>query len=214
MKPYISVILTSRGRFEQLKSSLDSLYLNCSDKNNYEVIVIFDEDDQETIKNFLSMEKKYNFKILITKRYGYDYLHIQQNMAAYIAEGEWFWIWNDDVEVKSQNWDQIIKEHDGEFSVLSTYGMAAPDWENAHPPFPIIPKKWFQILERITPWNHLDTYVVKLCEVFGLLKFEEKIQYLHDRKVDETNHNVQYHRVPFPDDEFGIDINKIRNYLK
>jgi len=214
MKPYISVILTSRGRPHQLESSLDSLYKNCFHKDNYEVIVIFDEDDIDTINHFLKIEKNYNFKILITKRYGYHFLHLQQNMAVKLADGEWFWIWNDDSTVESENWDLIIKEHDGEFAVLSTHGLHAPEWEKQHPPFPIIPKKWVEILGNLSSWAYLDTYIVKLNESLGFIKHEERIKFYHNWDKDQNfEERSSIPKLPFPQDEFTNDLQKIRTYL-
>lgn len=212
-KPYISFLLPTRMRPDSLKKSLDSLMNTCSSIENYEVVVVFDEDDVETIDIFDLWEKNYNYTKVIVPRFGYDYLNEYYNAACAVAKGDWFWVWNDDTEMLNSDWDLILKEYDGQFVVLNPYNTREIDKEYilTHTLFPIVPRLYYDTLGRLSPWNHIDTYIEKL--IGCLIKNEFRLCNSHDKQDDVVTKEIQYHRIPFPQNELNIDLAKLKSKI-
>jgi len=213
MDPYISFLLPTRKRPDDLKKSLDSLENTCSSIDNYEVVIVFDEDDSETISIFDSWDKKYNYKKIVSKRLGYDYLNLYYNMACDIAKGQWFWVWNDDAEMLNKDWDLIIQEYDKQFVILNPFNTRQVDSQYllTHTLFPIVPRKYYELLSYLSPWNHIDTYCERICS--GLIKNEFRLLHTHNKQNDEVSNAIVYHRIPFPQDQYLIDIDIIKKYI-
>jgi hypothetical protein len=213
MEPYISFLLPIRKRPDSLKKSLDSLVKTCNNKNNYEVIVVFDDDDVDTILAFDSWEKDYNFQKLVTKRFGYDYLNMYYNMACEAAKGQWLWVWNDDTEMLNKDWDLIIKEYDNQFVILNPFNTREVDAKYllTHTLFPILPKKYYELLNHLSPWNHIDTYIERIC--VGLIKNEFRLLHTHNKQIDEVSKEITYHKILFPQEQFLIDSEIIKKYV-
>ena len=215
MKPYISFLLPIRKRPYSLKRSLDSLYTTCSDPTSYEVVIIFDSDDIETINEFNSWEKKFNYKVEIMDRLGYDYLNEYYNKACSLSSGEWLWVWNDDTCMLEKNWDLIIKEYDKKFLIINPYNTRDVDREyiKTHTLFPIVPKKYYELLSHLSPWNHIDTYTERVIDGLNLLKNEFRIIHTHEKNNDEVSKEITYHRISIPEEQLSIDRDKIIKYL-
>ena len=213
MNPYVSFILPIRKRPISLKKNLDSLLATCNDVNNYEVIVIFDDDDINTIQEFDSWDKPFNYQKIVTKRLGYDYLHTYMNMGCEVAKGEWLWTWNDDVEMVNKDWDLVIKEYQNQFLILNPFNTRKEDAEYllTRILFPIIPKTFFNLLSHISPWTHFDNYIEKLCP--ELIRNEFRLLHTHDKHSDEVTQEIVYFRLPFPEEQLVIDRDKLNVYL-
>ena len=212
----VSFLLPTRKRSKKLEELLDSFKNTCNSINNYEVILVFDSDDTEHLNYFNSLEKKFNYKVIITDRVGYNNLHEYYNMAAFAAKGRWLWVWNDDSKMLSKNWDLIIQEYDNQFIILNPWNTRPEDhnYLQTNSLFPIVPKKWVDLLGYFSPWNHIDTYVNRIQSGFGLLKNEFKIIHTHDRIIDDNLQNVTYHAVPFPEKNYIRDKKIISDYLE
>ena len=64
----ISILLPTRKRFKYLTASINSLLQTCKDKNNLEILLLFDDDDQETVDQFEDWKnnsEKFNCKHLV-----------------------------------------------------------------------------------------------------------------------------------------------------
>jgi len=213
----ISFLLPTRNRPEKLKKLLLSLKETCNNISNYEVVLVFDSDDTHHIQKFNELDKNFNYQTIIMDRVGYDNLHIYYNKACEIAKGNWLWLWNDDAcEMLSKDWDLIIENYNNQFLILNPWNTRSCDSEylKTHTMFPIVPKKYVELLGHFSPWNHLDTYTERVIGGMNILKNEFKIVHTHDREEDETLKEVHYHRIPFPHEQLEIDRNIIINYLK
>lgn len=218
MKPYISFLIPTRKRVNCLNLSLESLQRTCTDIDSFEVIIITDNDDVETNEFLKSKIHNFTFKTKVRSldRLGYNYLNEYYNLAAEISEGEWIWVWNDDTKMISEGWDTIIKKYDNEFLILNPFNTRKVDEEyiKTHTLFPIISKKFYQIFSRISPWNHIDTYIERVADGFDLIKNEFNIIHTHDKENDEVTSEIHYHVIPFPNGELEQDREKLLKYLK
>jgi hypothetical protein len=219
----ISFLLPTRSRTENLKKMFESLYETSYDKNSYEIVLIFDSDDTDHINSFISFHKPFKHTAIIMERVGYYGLHHYYNAACKLAKGNWLWLWNDDcTEMLEPNWDLIIKEYNNQFLVLNPFhkdfssskrNEIVAEFLSHSSMFPIVPKKYVEILGYFAPWNHLDTYTNYIAKTLNILKNEYRIQHVHTRVIDEVLENVEYHKYPLPVDQLQKDIKKISNYL-
>lgn len=213
MEVLVSFLLPVRKRPKTLKLSLDSLLNTCSNVSNYEVIVVFDDDDIETINEFDSWDKNYNYKKIISQRFGYDFLNKYYNLASNESSGKWLWVWNDDTEMINKNWDLIIEEYNDQFLILNPFNTREMDavYLQTHTLFPIIPRKYVELLGHISPWNHIDTYIERICSEY--IKNEFRILHTHNKNDDEISKEIVYHRISFPQEQFEIDFRIIRDFI-
>jgi len=210
----VSVILPTRGRVEKLKESLESLYSNGED---FELLVGADNDDMDTV-NFLI--KNYpDTKILLIKRLGYLGLHYFVNNLSKIASGEWLFLWNDDCIMKTKDWDKIINKQTGfkVFCPRSNQFDYRPTESNL---FPIIPRRWIEILGHFSLSPQNDSYVQHVALDAGIQQdIPIEIEHRHftiTGEKDKTAKEVVYEE-NFPDKyikQIYNDSRKIQQCLK
>ncbi|MBF0396162.1 MAG: hypothetical protein HQK78_05280 [Desulfobacterales bacterium] len=102
----ISLLLPSRGRASQLKNFLDSVVSTSLDLESIEVILYLDEDDIESHSIFSDKRLKI-IKIIGNQRLsmgGYNTACMER------ASGEILILMNDDIIIRTPNWDRIIWE--------------------------------------------------------------------------------------------------------
>lgn len=103
----ISIIIPTKDQYEILKICLDSIYIN-STYSNYEVIVVNNNSvSHETFDLFEEYKRKYsNFKVVDNNiRFNYSKLN---NDAVNIASGEYIVLLNNDIEVITPNWLELM----------------------------------------------------------------------------------------------------------
>jgi len=107
-----SLILNSRGRSNLLKNLLESIKNTTSNLDEIEVLISCDDDDLETL--WLLENSEYRFiKVEYIERD--RNLHRRINRLANVADGEFIWILNDDVEIITKNWDSLC------YSLINIY---------------------------------------------------------------------------------------------
>ena len=186
----ISIILPTRGRTGVLKSSLHSLISKAKHPRRLEIVLGLDEDDTTTIeyvKNEVApMLQPYQIecRAQIFKPQGYENLHIYVNTLAASCNGEWIFFWNDDAVMLSDNWDETIASHTGEFKLLGP-----TDNHDGHPYaiFPIVPRDWFMLLDHLSQNAQNDAWLSHIAYMLDI--FERiPVEVLHDR-ADITGNN-------------------------
>lgn len=106
-EPLISIIIPTKDHVDILKRCLDSIFEKTTYKN-YEVILIDNNsEEQETFDLIKEYQKKYtNFKSKrIECEFNYSYLN---NEAVKIAKGEYLVLLNNDTEVVTPEWLDIM----------------------------------------------------------------------------------------------------------
>lgn len=221
MKDLISIILPTRKRFEYLQLSIDSLLKTSANKGSVEIMCLFDDDDSETIERYSSWAKDFQHKELIVPRLGYAGMHRYNNMLCEASSGNWLFLWNDDSRMVSPGWDNvIINEYRGQFVMLSPMNLNNVEYTREHCMFPILPRKWFEVTGRLSPWQQTDTYLNRIAKPLNLFRFEDRIQHEHgevntqgDNRIhDETTREIAY-KSDLPTAEVKKDIRKIKRHL-
>lgn len=223
----ISILLPTRKRFNMFCKSIESLVLNASDVKNFEILVALDNDDLETIEQIAQYSKdKPYIKCFFYERKKYSGLHHYVNDLAKRAIGTSIFLWNDDVLMKSKNWDSIILNLHTNFCVLSPKVENMESyWRDQGVLFPIIPKKWIDIVGEWSPVPAIDSWSDMLGRKLNLRKNVGDIVLYHDRhdntgnNYDETyiegRHEIHHNYPPAQDqvDDLEVHYTKLLNYL-
>ena len=202
-KPKISILLPTRKRTEAVVKSIGSLLANAKDTSRIEILVAYDNDDEESRKFFAETWFPYigqcsaTSKVFETERFGYLRLYKYVNFLAEQATGDWIMFWNDDALMLTENWDDEIVKHDGWFGLLR---MPCVTMNHPFALFPIIPREWIDVFGRVSPVNHSDWWIYNVTAPAGRL-LNLPVQVYHDR-ADVTGNNND---VTFREQSYAAD---------
>lgn len=104
--PLISIVIPTKDHADILEKCLKSIY-ELSTYSNYEVIVIDNNSEKEETFNLLQkFDQKENFRYQrIECEFNYSYLN---NQAIKLAKGEYIVLLNNDIEVITNNWLELM----------------------------------------------------------------------------------------------------------
>ena len=185
----IAMLLATRGRTDMLGRSIRSLVELADNISRVQLMFAFDDDDEIGFKYFTDDlkpwmdEQKINYTAMRFKRMGYVNLHKYNNAMAKQTDTKWLVIWNDDAVMQSKGWDSTIMSYYGEFKLLSF------KTHNMHPYsiFPIVPRKWYDLLGYISPHPTQDGWVSQQAYMLDIYQRID-VDVLHDR-FDLTGNN-------------------------
>jgi hypothetical protein len=214
----ISVVLPTRNRKTMLFESIKSLHDNCSSVKNVEICLAIDEGTEvESLPDFKNF-KKFQFNVITTQRFGYIGLHNYFNSLSQVSSGEWFFLWNDDAIMETQDWDVIIKNQSKLKVLKPIHNHRDLSTENI---FPIIPKKYIELVGHVSLDGASDSwwgFVGQMSET----QLEIPIEIFHRRhdligtKPDLTNLENNYKSNSFHSEYIqkwiSIDSAKIKAY--
>lgn len=107
--PLVSIMIPTRERPSQLERCINS-FISRSDKRNYEFLLKVDDDDIATIDWCKNNQSKYPLRFFVSPQgEGYCHLHLFMNRLASMANGDWLWVIDDDVEILTDHWDSMIE---------------------------------------------------------------------------------------------------------
>jgi hypothetical protein len=155
----VSIFFPTKGKTSSfLDRCINSLISKSFLKTNYEIIFGVDSDDLNSINfvNNLSPEDV-NYQVVTMEPMGYKSLYKFQNKMAEVAKGDFFWIFSDDVEVLTDNWDEEILKNKGEMYLCVSLGSGYDHWPYSL--FPIISKKWYEVTGRISGNSQTDCWL-------------------------------------------------------
>lgn len=185
----IAMLLATRGRTEMLGRSVRSLIELAAQPQRIQIMFAFDHDDAVGFEYF-SQElqpwmdaRDVNYTALKFNRMGYVNLHKYNNAMAKATSSDWLVIWNDDAVMQTQDWDRVITSYTGQFQLLSfqTHRM------HPYSIFPIVPRKWYDLLGYISPHPTQDGWVSQQAYMLDIYQRIE-VDVLHDR-FDLTGNN-------------------------
>jgi len=216
----ISVILPSRKRADALKKSIHSLIDTATEKGSFEILVIFDDDDLPSKKEIEDTFPQ--VRTFVFPRIGYKYLHEYYNRIAAEARGEWLFQWNDDCIMLTRGWDRTILDVDKFCCIGSNNVSPKGDLYQMEILFPIVPKKYFEILGHLSLNRHTDSWIYFIFNDLGLV-IPSNIRIMHDRpdlgggNDDEVYRSREYDVESLQTEETmrykHADLNRIKEYL-
>jgi hypothetical protein len=216
----ISVVLPSRKRIEMLNDTLFSIFSNADPNNvNFEVLVKLDLDDHESIDYIKNWSNEFENITFITNSRKKGWLNMVDFVENLIrcSQGKWILSINDDVVIKTHNWNTLLEKYLTEFKIFYPDPCFGYRWA-----FPIFPKKIYEVLGHISPHNQIDTYLYELGEKtnLNLLINDVKLEHYYEQfdeiakdKTEVIDINYMSRNYHFNSPEFKQDIEKLIKYL-
>ena len=217
----ISVLIPSINGFRLLSESVNSIFEKMSGNNQIEVIIKFDFGD-ETILRINELNYKDKIKIYITdKGLGYGGIHLFLNdMLNLCKDSDWIQLFNDDALVLTQNWDTCLEKYNPDdvwlFRHIQCEGRIADRGDYY---FPIISRKYHQVVGRLSGSPAYDGYLLNIGETFNISE-QLPLKYYHRHAheladIPEKGPQMVNSRKNINEQlELQTDKNKIENYLK
>ncbi len=232
-----SLILNSRGRPKLLKGLLESIKNTTIVQDKIEILVRVDNDDIQYSKDFLNdLCDKYEW----LRFYFGDRVrnvHISLNELANSAIGRFIWILNDDCEILTLGWDDIVRSKIYQYKLENKIkndiflGLTSCNSVDRSPKlpyssFPVVSREAFNVLG-FTMYNSLpglygDTTIYRLYESINRLVDLREIKIDHKthssldrvRNPDETGFFVRLNTYNNNIDPFAFDVSKESKKLK
>lgn len=179
----ITLLCPSRGRVASLRSSVIGARELASAPELVDVVVVADPDDLETAQAAAELRCRV---VLAPERFGYSRLHEYYNFAASVARGGWLMLWNDDAQMVTRGWDEVIASQGP--------GMLWPghnDPGHAHCNlFPVWPSLWSLAAGRVAGDIHVDSWLQEIGAGLGL-QWRVPLEVYHDRADVTGGHHDQ-----------------------
>jgi len=171
-------MIPTRNRVSLLKECLDSLNQMTSDPSLVELLVKADDDDVETLRFLNSYTSTLPVKIVVSPRKnGYGSLHEHYDSLAKISEAEFLMVFNDDIEMTTQGWEQHFLPYSGTNFILAVRnervknGVRSPIFENYNGN-PSIPHDLYKSLGTLSHHPMLDDWWVLVTRAIREQNFE------------------------------------------
>ena len=188
----IAILLPTRGRAEMMERSVKSVFELAANPSRVQIMFGFDNDDaigtthfEKALQPWLD-QQGVNYTAMSFAPMGYIRLNEYVNELARNSDANWLVFWNDDAVMQTQNWDQEITKHTGEFKLLAFHT------HNDHPYsiFPIVPRKWLDLLGYLSPHQISDAWLSQQAYMLDIWQ-RIKVDVLHDRHDLTGNNNDQ-----------------------
>lgn len=172
IKKKISLLLPTKERSNKFKRMMDSLNVTILDKDRLELLLLLDENEKEIdfYKKFINNDfKDYNIKIFLKN----IKTHAKRNnYLASQSSGDIIFPINDDIIFESKFWDKQIDIEFSKFEInkpMCLWINCGKKYNYLHTDFPIVNKKWFELLNYIGSeyfnfW-YLDTWICSLSHI-------------------------------------------------
>ena len=176
IKRNISILCITRERTVGFERLLKNIIKKTENISRIEFLFLIDYDDKfkKKYKNLLNKYKKYfTVKIYINKIIKLNSERI--NFLAKKSQGDILFSVSDDMIIETKHWDSLIDLESSKFKDNSPYclwpSVDANKYKFLHCAFPIISKKWFDILKyhSYPKFYHFyaDTWICELSRLSG-----------------------------------------------
>jgi hypothetical protein len=170
----IAILTPSRHRSKRLKIFVDSVYNNAFNADNIFFYNYVDEDDPlleeykqlENETQIKTYDMTYGTPMSVSKSWNILAEKAVNNGADILIMG------NDDLIYRTKNWDTILLKEVEKYSD-EIYCMYFDDliWGEKHCAFPIVSKKWFNIVGHFTSglfhFGYNDTWIFEIAKMIN-----------------------------------------------
>ena len=161
-KHFITILLPTRKRTKMVEKSVAGLLDLAHDAKRIHIAVAYDHDDEESAKYFRS-PRWHNLveptgatqTVHEIQRLGWMDLHQYYNQLANTVDSDWYFIWNDDAFMRSQSWDNEIKNNNDPKFMLS---MESNGKRPESTLFPCVSRLWLDTFGMIG-YNPVDQWI-------------------------------------------------------
>jgi hypothetical protein len=122
-----SLIIPSKNRIGWLTDCILSFFSKASTPEDVEAIVLLDIEDLSYCEEVqkVCLESGYNICLVIKKNGIYDFNRHYMNHGAQCSHGHYMWVLNDECEMETEGWDDIIHREVGPRRNYPLYIMTA-----------------------------------------------------------------------------------------
>lgn len=178
----ISMLLPARGRPDNLKASVESVFALAKKPDEVEVVVRLDDDDPHLDREIQILRAHDRVRIFRGPRLGYHNMHTMYNKLAELSRGEWLFMWNDDIEMVTKDWDVLTRESPL-YAVQFVRRDVTPTSDYT---LPIIGKPLFDVLGHISENAYCDAWISDVSAFAGTSVVRDDIVFKHHRLDDAT----------------------------
>jgi len=183
--PSISMLLPARGRPKHLKLSVESAFDLASIPDTVEFIVLLDDDDphlREEMQILQAFSFADNIQIGIDRRLGYSLMHEYYNRSAEAAKGDWLFMWNDDIQMVSNGWDDLVRDA----PLFSVQFPRRDITKTSDYTLPVIGRPIYNALGHLSMNAYCDAWISDFSAFAGTSIVRDDIVFLHHRLDDMT----------------------------
>jgi hypothetical protein len=202
----IAVLLPTRARTDMLTRSVQSIFNLADNKDSIHLMIGFDRDDTVGIDHFNKElqpwldDNDVDYTAMMFESMGYEGLNKYYNQLAKQVTADWYFVWNDDAEMKTSGWDSVIKSHNDQFQILKVH----THFEHPYSIFPIVPHKWYELLGTLSRHQMIDAEISQLAYMLDLIKIVDidvehkpspvpKVRFETNIKDPRDFHHVSYY---------------------
>jgi hypothetical protein len=178
----ISVLIPTRSRPTNLRASIASCYALANHPERVEVMVGVDGDDP-LLSQVLAACDGWSIKILrAPKRYGYKHLYEYFNRLAAASKGAWLINWNDDAEMLTQGWDDLLCDA----PEVAVQFLRRDEIKEADPTLPVTSRNIFEAMGHLSLNGHCDAWISDVSYWAGCQVVRNDIAFRHHCLADQT----------------------------
>lgn len=183
-----------------LETSLTSLFGKARHPEKIEIMIAYDDDDQESHDYFTNhrwtkFRDQYRFQDSLHRlpRWGYKDLHLYLNHLAKFSRAKWLFFWGDDAIMETDDWDDHVQENEDWVGLLHITASNCPMNCSI---LPLFHRRWIDLFGCVTPVNPADSWISDVCWKAGARKVIP-VTVFHDRydnsgrNLDETYRDKQ-----------------------
>lgn len=186
----ISMLLPARGRPANLRESLVSVFDLAAQPDDVEVLVRFDDCDPHLAeeKAIIDCFGALKITVRVGPRVGYTGMHMMYNELGAAAKGAWLFYWNDDIEMLTDRWDDIISDAP-DFSVQFPRRDVVTTTDYT---VPVVGRSIYEALGATPAGPHLslnafnDAWISDFSAFAGTSVIRDDVVFRHHRLNDQT----------------------------
>lgn len=181
----VSVLLPTRGRQDSLRRSVRRLLELAADPRSVEVLIAVDRDDTGAVHE--AAFEVGNHVAVYDQRCGYHRLHEYFNHLAEVSRGVWLLLWNDDAEMTTPGWDDVLRE----LAVTDPHAAVADLRTQLSPhlcTFPAVTRWAYEAVGTFSPTCHCDTWWQDVSRRSGTIR-DVDVHVIHRRADLTGEHN-------------------------
>lgn len=215
--PEISVLLPTRGRPSGLHAALMTLLEHAAGPDEIEVLVRGDDDDRASVHSAAAAARFGSASVYFGPRLGYARMHDYYNELAGRARGRLLFVWNDDTEMLTPRWDEML------ISAATSPIVQFMRVENkgvADTTFPVVDRRIFEAVGRLANHCYVDTWLDRVSAAAGVQHLRNDIVFRHHRLSDQTAQDnrhaiaLEHPRWFTLEAERAVDAGKVKQLLE
>lgn len=209
----ISVLLPTRGRFDRLPRALGSLHVLAADTSRIEYLLRTDVDQPSVAAFGFDVPPHTELR---GERWGYGRMHDYYGELAAAAQGRLLFVWNDDTEMLTPRWDELLL---AEAEKPLVQFIRRDTCQTADDTFPVVDRRIYEAVGRLSAHCYVDTWLSHVSRDAGVRHFRNDIVFHHHRLDDQTQRDNlaalqgEHQRFGQLLEERAADAQKIRELL-